>query len=416
MEKIICAKSELCVFEPAAVQVVVEHAMWCDIHPSSTLDKANSIEFFVNASTTEYLDLNDSVLFVNAKITGKDLRPLPPTQTTVSYSNYLLAALFDDVTVLLNDTKIEGGSRLYGYKSAMQNELKFSNATKVIQLGPAGYERDDAKRLEWVNNGEIQLMGALNVDFFQTQAKYLLPGVNVRILLNRSKNEFCVNVSGGTLKPQVHITDATLFVRRVRCAPAVLIGHELGLNSKNAIYPYQKTETNTFTISEGSQSHIQENIFRGSMPKFVIVSMVKGSGYAGSYKEDPFTFSHFDVTFMGLFRDGQSLPYRTGYTPNFAGKKYVRDYFISIIQNMEHMRRDCNNGITSEEFNTGGRTFFTFNLTPDFSCNQAQVPRDGNLRLDLKFEKSLTESINVIIMGIFDTEIQISKQRNIFIR
>ena len=76
------------------------------------------------------------------------------------------------------------------------------------------------------------------------------------------------------------------------------------------------------------------------------------------------------------------------------------------------MRRNVNCGISLEEW-SNGKTYFTFNLTPDFCMNQAQPPRKGNMRLEVNFQKALPHSINVIIVGVFDSAIQITKQRRI---
>ena len=51
--------------------------------------------------------------------------------------------------------------------------------------------------------------------------------------------------------------------------------------------------------------------------------------------------------------------------------------------------------------------------TPDFDMLQTQMPRDGNLRLEIRFRTQLKEPINVIVYGTFDTHIQINKQREI---
>ena len=77
------------------------------------------------------------------------------------------------------------------------------------------------------------------------------------------------------------------------------------------------------------------------------------------------------------------------------------------------MNKNVNNGITLENFKSGKMTFFTFNLTPDFDMHQKQVFKDVNIRVDLAFAKPLDESINVFIYGVFDTEIEITKERSI---
>jgi hypothetical protein len=55
------------------------------------------------------------------------------------------------------------------------------------------------------------------------------------------------------------------------------------------------------------------------------------------------------------------------------------------------------------------------NLTPDMNASGAcgQPYRTGNLRLELKFSKPLTETINVIIFAIRDGKIEITQDRQV---
>ena len=142
--------------------------------------------------------------------------------------------------------------------------------------------------------------------------------------------------------------------------------------------------------------------------------MVKGSAYNGSYEQDPLYFDHFKVHSVGLYRDGQSLPYREIYEPDFEKGLYTREYVMSIVQNTKHLNTNLNNGISMAEFKKG-YTFFTFNLTPDFCMNDTQRPTTGNLRLDIKFRASTVEPINVLAYGIFDGQVQITKDREIIL-
>jgi hypothetical protein len=82
---------------------------------------------------------------------------------------------------------------------------------------------------------------------------------------------------------------------------------------------------------------------------------------------------------------------------------------------MEHMRLNVNNGISLAEFQSGDKAFFTFNLTPDYTLAQRQMPRGGNLRLDLKFEKPLDVAINVIVLGLYDATLSVTKERKIIL-
>ena len=415
--KSLCVKSELCLFEPINEQGVMESAMWVDCHPTATIDNATYVEFNIyNNNANEYLDMNDTVLEVKACVLSKDGKQLTADAVpAISTTNYLLPAMFEDVAVYLNNVKIEGGTNLYPYKAVLQNELNLSSETRRLQLETSGYLPDVAIRKQRYcdNSVTFQLMGSLNVDFFQTQSKYLLPRVNVRVRLTKSKHDFVLQVDGTKHQPQLKLLDAVLYVRKVQCTPAVSMGHELGLKTHPATYPYTRTEIIPHQVVSGTQSCIRDNLFHGVCPKFVIICMVDERALAGNYKLDPFEFAHFNVTHVSLSLNGQSIPYRAGYNPDFANNQYAREYFISMVQNLEFMRLDRNNGISMADWVSNGRCIFTFNLTPDFMLTQEQPKRQGNLRLNLRFMEPLKQSINVLICGLSDTHLKITKNREI---
>ncbi len=405
-------KSELHLFEKLSPQVVIENAIFQDVHPSTSLSaNTSNIEFLINGSQSEYLDLNDTFLYVKCQAINEDGSKLTVDTCPV---NYTLNSLFSDITLALNEVVIEGGNHLYPYKATIESIFNFNEDAKRIQLLPAGFSELKDERKKWINKSQVcEFVGALRLDFLN-QPKYLLPSVNVRITMSRSRNGFSFMDCGVTEKPKFEILDAVLYIRRVKVAPAVQLGHQKGLLKRNAIYPYTRSQTISYSISTGSLTFFKENLFGNALsPKFVIVCMIKSSAYTGNYNANSFDFAHFDVKCIGLFRDGQSLPHRQIYQPDFTNKLFTCDYVKSIIHNTQHLNTNLNNGITMSDFYKEEYCFFTFNITPDFDMTQVQVPRDGNLRLDMRFAKPLTEAINVIIYATFDAEIQITNAREI---
>ena len=81
---------------------------------------------------------------------------------------------------------------------------------------------------------------------------------------------------------------------------------------------------------------------------------------------------------------------------------------------MGYLDKNLNCGISLSDFKDK-YPFFTFVLSPDFDVNQSQPPQQGNLRLDVKFANALADSINVIIYGVFENEIQITNKRSILL-
>ena len=84
-----------------------------------------------------------------------------------------------------------------------------------------------------------------------------------------------------------------------------------------------------------------------------------------------------------------------------------------MIRNMGHLDRNLNSGITATNFKST-YPFFTFVLAPDFDIYQTQLQKQGNLRIDIKFEAA-TESINLLVYGVFDADVQINKNRTILL-
>ena len=406
-------KSELSLFDDIPPQVVIESANFIDVSPQTSISESQStMEFMVYGSESEYLDLNDTFLYVALRVNTSDGKTLADA-SAVCPANFLLNALFDDITLSLNDTIIEGGNHLYPYKATIESIFGFNKETRNLQLRAMGYHKDiDSRRESIAKSKYCELAGALRLDFFN-QPKYLLPGVNVKLVFHRSRDLF--PFSDGTGSPKINLKAAKLYVRRVRASPSVLKGHELGLVEKNVKYDYTRSQVVTYTIASGSHSHFRDNVFSSLLlPKFVIVGMVKSASFNGdAAASDPFEFSHFNVQSVGLFRDGQPLPFRELYQPNFRDGICICDYMKSIVHNTQHMNTNLNNGISFDDFASGKYCFFTFNLTPDFDMNQCQLPRDGNLRLEIKFRQALAHPINVLVYGTFDTQIQITRDREV---
>ena len=414
-------KTELLIFDDQPGQVVVESAIFQDIHPQTAIDSSTSvIDFVIQGSTTEYLDLNDTLLSLKVKVTHGDGSLLTPKDTVQPIpSNYFLNALFSDVQLLLNDVQIEGGSTLYPYKATIETALNFNDDAKRIQLLPSGASENDAERAKWCKDSqEFEIVGALRLDFLN-QPKYLIPGVSVQLRLTRAKDVFALHLAdgtpdNGTYTFKVGITQCLLYVRRVKVNPSVEKGHIIGLKKGNAIYPYTRSKTISYSIPTGSTSFFKENLFStGLLPKFIVIALVHGDAFNGSYGQKCFKFEHFKLSQLSLFRDGQSVPYKRSYNMHWGKKHFTDAYVRSILQNTQMLNTNNNNGIDMKDFSENGYTFFTFNLAPDFDMNQVQIPRDANLRLDMRFSDALKHSINVIAYAIYDAKVQITGDRHI---
>lgn len=409
-----CAKSELCIFDSAMPQIVVENACFEEIFPLNTITGSSpaDIEFNIVGSDMDYLDLNDTLLYISVKVAKKDGTDLI-ADADVTPSNYMLHTLFKDVILSLNTIKIEGGNSVYTHKALIETILNYGNDTKENSLTAIGYDNDPAKRKKWIEKSKVFTMcGSIQLDFLD-QPKYLIPGVNVHLRLIRNKDSMVLTTSAaiaGDVK--LMINEAKLFVRRVKVEPSVLMGHQLGLNTRNAIYPIRKTELVAYSLATGTSAFYKDQIF-GDMrlPKFVLITFQNTDIFNGKMTEKTSIYKHFDVTNITLTNVNG---FRESYSQDFKEDKCITTYVTSIIRNMGLLDKSLNNGISYQKFKEQ-YPFFTFVLAPDFDVHQCQIPKQGNLRLDIKFGTALPASVSILIYGVFDSEIQINKNRTIFI-
>src|SRR6266850_2748294 len=412
-----CSKSELSLFDARPMQTVMNSAQWVDIHPLNNVSQDNApIEFTITGSSDEYLDLNDTLLQLTCKVVKEDGSNFVAVDAqAASPVNNWMHSIFSDVKLIMGDKQLEGGVQLHPYRALLSNILLFSNLNEGTQLSSCGFIKDTAgqmdsaanntghvSRLASVNNSKtIELCGPLFLDM-TTQSKYLLSQMDVHIKLVRAKSSFYMFGAPGKVK----ILNAVLYVRRVKIEPSIILEHEKQLLTQNTIYPFQHTELLTYTIPQGSMSHNKESLFRGHMPKLVIIGMVDNGAYNGDTAKNPFNFQHFKVNHMALYKDGSSIPFRP-LTPDFPNGICVREY-MSLIQSLQLFNRNEDFGIHLKEFAAGGYNLFGFNLTPDLSLtDHAQPYQEGNLRLELKFAEVLAATINVIIMAVFDGKVEI---------
>ena len=140
-----CLKSELSLFDLPLTQVVMERSLWIDVYPVVSLDGNSPIEFSFSSGQDEYLDLNDTVLYVKLKVTKTDGTNLDAASVATP-GNLTLASLFSDIHLSMNETMLDGGHYLYPYKAMMTSLLQFDDGMKSTQLEAAGYNETEVTR------------------------------------------------------------------------------------------------------------------------------------------------------------------------------------------------------------------------------------------------------------------------------
>ena len=418
-------------FGKPLIQTSVVDGQHVEVLPVSHVTHGGPIEFVISGQTEDFIDAKNSFLYIKAKVTNADESDLA-ADADVGPVNLWFHSLFSQVEVFLNDTMITTSENTYAYKSIMNAILLTDRDSKQDLLSTQMYFKDTAGHMESrdaANNQgfgsrkekiarsrEVEMMGQLNVDLF-LQDRLLPPGVDFKIRLIPSKASFnlmCANQANQEFKSI--ITQASLFVRKVKLNPAVSLAIEKVLDRGiTAKYPFKRQAMKVFSIPQGQLSHTQDNLFLGQNPTRLFISMVDTEAYNGLWDKNPFHFKTHHVNYVGLYLDGKQIPAKA-LTPNFENGHYLRSYFglmMSLGITPSCTSNAGSNFIDYTDF-ANGYTIYGYDLSPNLLDEiQTEISKSGVLRIELRFSEALPRPVNVLCLGVLDSMIEIDKSRQV---
>ncbi|XP_039537536.1 uncharacterized protein F54H12.2-like [Pimephales promelas] len=422
-----CIKSELDLFTVPLTQTIIEKNSYLELAPLSALSDSAPIEFFIAGTGDDYVDLNNTMLYLRVKITRPDGTEIAHP-SKVGPINYLGATMFSQVDITLGDRLISQSSNTYPYRCLIESLLNYGKdtlqslfSTSLFQLDTAG-EMDDSdpagenegllKRSTYTRRSrEVELFTPIHGDIF-FQEKLLLNSIDLKLRFIRAKDEFCL-MRSDDVAYKLNILAASLFVKKVTVSPPVRLAHAQTLLSTTAKYAIDRVCLKTFSIPTGSRVLNQENLFLGTLPKSIIIGMVDNDAFTGSYAKNPFSFKHFNLEFLAVYVDSHQFPAKP-FQPNFESGLAAREYYQLVMATGRHLK-DRALAINIDDF-IDGYTLFAFNLTPDEDCGQhISLIKSGNIRVEARFREPLPNTVNLIIYAVFDSLIEVSNRRQVLI-
>ena len=325
-----CTKSELDLFTIPATQTSITKGQWIEYHPLSNITDTGPIEFNVSGTGEEYLvDLAKTQLFVKAKIAKTNGTALD-AETKVGPVNLFLHSLFSQVDVSLNERPISPSTNTYPYRAMIETLFNYGGDAKSSQLSMAMFYKDTPGKMDVVdpvaddadanmglkarytftkqsNTVDMYMMGPIHSDIF-FQDRLILNGVNLRLKLERAKNSFCLvsSVPGANFK--VVITETILYVRKVKVASFITLGHAAALKQSTAKYPIRRVDCKVLSIPGGFSSFTPDNLFLGHIPKRLVCLMMDTGAENGTDGSNPYNFKHHSLTQVGVYVDEEQIP------------------------------------------------------------------------------------------------------------
>ena len=469
-----CDKSEIDLFSVPPTQQSLERGRWIGYAPLSSVENTDSPINFLVTGTDEYIDLSKTILTVTGKIVKNDETVLDgANQTSVAPVNNFLHSLFKQVDVYLNGKQVTPAMGTYPYRAYIETLLNYDVSAKESQFTSALYYKDTAtkmddagalpssktitlktaavsgatgdvevsipvpgtgnqgfaKRSAFVQNSkQFVLSGPIFADIFMTD-RLLLNMVDLRVVLNRSSNTFCLmdltDKANPTVKPKVQLSHVELKIQKVKLDQAISDGIERTLKQTPALYPIRRVECKILTVPQNLPTTRQDNIFSGLIPKTFVVGFVTANAAGGVYGKNPYNFAHFGVTSLSLTANGEEIPFKQltlkypkdadGKIDTTAGEDDALDFdeaYNTLFSGTGKIYSNAGLDIDRDDY-PGGFALYAFDLTPD-TCKSSQyfnTVQRGSLSLALTF-KAQSEPLALVCYGDFENVIRIDAERN----
>jgi hypothetical protein len=413
---------ELDLFSLPVSQKSVLAGDWIQYKPTQQINADSPLLFEISGAGERYIDTSKTLLKVKLKVLKEDNTPVLDTEA-FAVTNNLLSSLFNECTVEYNNQLVSQSHQLYHIKAYWENLFNFSDSAKSTHLTAAGFYQDEAgkfenetssanvKRASFLRGGKsYEIMGRLHADVL-TASQYLLNEVDVRICLRRNSDAL-ICLAGDKMNCRVILEDATLFVRKLHLSPAVLVAHAKILQTKTALYHYRRTEMLHFTLGAGTFQKSFENILCGKTPIRLVMGMIENSAFNGNYKQSVLNFKHFNLNYLNLAVNGQTVGTKP-LNPNYKNGQYMEAYLMSFF-GISIPLTDDGHCISYEDF-PNGFCIYSWDLTPDLSASDSHwsMPQNGGIRLECGFSEALASTVSMIILAEYRETLELDRSRQV---
>lgn len=422
-------------FSRPVVEKSLLHGKTIQHNTVNAIDSDGPFEFVIQAhahneySYLPYTRLEGSVRVVNkdgTKITKATTGQNAVAATDVSICNLFPSALFSQVECKVNNVQIADLSTpTYPYKAYLETLLSYGKRAKKGHLQACyWYDDDEGDESETslagthpttLNRRQKHIEGSkllhfstpLHIDLFQSN-RLLPPGCSVSLKFIRSTDNFAlIGKAGGEFK--IQFEDLKLYSRKIIVHDNIIAKHNSLFNNFNANYPIAVSQIKTYVLTSGINSQTISNIFRGKLPRQLIFGLLTNKSYNGILDANPFNFDNHKLKYVALKKNGSLLP-SNAFQPDFSSGDIMRE-FRHFYDNVGIAHEDNGLDINVNQWKSG-KNLWVYDLSSDL-CNGYHTHQEetGYIDLDLTFETQLSETLYLLVYGVFDTVLGINKDR-----
>jgi len=420
-------KEELDLFKKTKYQGAIESQQWVEYRPKASLDGANTIEFEIQSSADEYIDMKNIYLSMTCKLIDQGGANFPAANNDHAPTNYVLNTAFEQLAIYLGSTLVSQASQHYNYMSfieAVTTPSNFSNQS----MTPSGFVSTNywnrAKNWEepdtnlariFTASATVKLYGKLHGPIFNSN-RLLISGVPIKLEFTKTNDRWPTVSENAAFTaaayPKFQINEMNIYARKVKIAPAIINAHAQALRISNAIYPVKRPNIKVINLTGGQSSFNIDNLFLGQIPSKIIFGLVREDAFRGQTFRDPLRFENFNLNYLSLNVNGEMIP-KVPYEPNYANERYSREYHDFLL-NLGF--NPINTPPIDLDSYKNGLCLYSFNLNTDFSSTDKYInlPKNGYVNLQLKFSANIpAHNVKLIVYSEFDNTIEIDENRNI---
>ncbi len=380
---------------------------------------SSSLEFFIEGSSDQYIDLSSIYLYMRLKLTDKDGKALLNTSTTAP-GNAIFSSMFESMECYLNNVIVTPNTGNYAYTAYINKLLNNGSSNKEnIMRSELFFKETSATTIDSNNEAYQSLKKAGKTPFecysklshpLFFQQRYLPPSVSLRIKLRRSPNSFCLlapaPAANSTFTDKLSILDTFLEVRKVVIDSKIESMHKQILQKGgNFFYPFYDYSVIAYNITTGILQHTSE-ILLTTVPTFALVGLVNSKHYNGQVDASPFSFNPNKIAGITLLVNGKPTNQGT-LTINTDDNNFIRPYRNLCNVIAASSGEGCDLSVT--DFLERGYFLIPLITTSVGKEDRFTRSRAENVKVQIHFYTATTESLTCIFYFVTPRMVTLDK-------
>lgn len=413
---------------------IVNHYYSVHVPITPLTAEADHLDFIIPPSTGELTDLSDIFLTASVSVRNKDGES-PDAEDHYALCNNVLHSLFSSLEIYANGTLIRPRDENFALLSYLQSTFGMNTDMKT-SLGPAmGFQEglcfaksniaqlakpaseDTAKtglsvpQRAWKtaseNGKKLFLCGKLIHDL-ASLSMFLTNGVSLRFKFTRQRDQYLIVTPAKDKGYRLQLHTCSLHIKRLVPSEGALQALDRVVSHKPINYFFRRMSSKTYAILKGENERYIEDPFSGYIPQTLMLVLVSQTANHGSYEQDPFELKPFGLSKAQLTMDGTVL---ADWNTRFTEGDFTAAYVFSLSAlGPEYF----SNGLTMPDF-ASHKFLLQWDLSPDDQKSSeggtVSLEQSGVLKLFLKFDAALTETLSLILIGVGQASVSINKER-----